>query len=109
MAMMPETREALARYDEWLARTVKSPGALAVHARRLERKTRYVGRRLRNMLLGALAVVFSAVLFGMFVAPLGFLGIVVTALAAMTAMVILSSWPRERAPTLEALPQVALP
>lgn len=107
--MMPETREALARYDEWLARTVKSPDAIAVQARRLERKTRSVGRRLRNMLLGALAVVLSAFLFGMFVAPLGFLGIVVTALAAMTAMAFLSSWPREREPTLEALPQVALP
>jgi len=108
MAMMPETREALARYDEWLARTVKSPDAIAVHARRLERKTRSIGRRLRNMLLGALAVVLSAFMFGMFVAPLGFLGIVVTALAAMSMMVFLSSWPREREPTLEKLPETPL-
>ena len=107
--MMPETREALARYDEWLARTVKSPDAIASHARRLKRKTRYVGRRLRNMLLGAFVVVLAAFLFGMFVAPLGFLGLVVTVLAALSAMAVLSGWPREREPALERLPQVALP
>ena len=111
--MMPETREALARYDEWLARTMREPGALPEtlkhQTRRLQRKTRSVGRRLRNMLYGAFAVVLAAVLFGVFVAPIGFAGILLTVLAAMCVMVFLSSWPKERAPTLEALPQVALP
>ena len=35
--MLPETRDALARYDAWLARTVKSPDHVAAQARRLER------------------------------------------------------------------------
>lgn len=109
MAMMPETRDALARYDEWLARTMKSPDALAVQGRRLGRKTRSVGRRLRNMLYGAFAVVLAAVLFGTFVAPIGFGGILLTVLAALCVMVFLSTWPKQREPKLESLPQVALP
>ena len=113
MAMMPETREALARYDEWLARTMRTPGALPEalkhQTRRLERKTRSVGRRLRNMLLGAFSVVLAAVLFGVFVAPIGFAGILLTVLGAMCVMVLLSSWPAERAPQLDALPQTPLP
>ena len=57
--MLPETRDALARYDAWLARTVKSPDHVAAQARRLERATRSVGRRLRNMILGVFAVVLG--------------------------------------------------
>lgn len=108
MSMLPETRDALARYDEWLARTMKNPDTLKVQARRLERTTRSVGRRARNMLFGAFAVVLAAFLYGNLVAPLGFLGLMVTAMAAMCVMVLLSSWPREREPTLEALPQTPL-
>jgi hypothetical protein len=108
MAMMPETRDALARYDEWLARTMKSPDAIAVQTRRLERATRSVGRRLRNMLFGAFAVVLAAFLYGNLVAPLGFLGLVVTFLAVLCVMVLLSSWPREPEPVLEKLPEVPL-
>ncbi len=112
MAMMPETREALARYDEWIARTMREPGAvpqaLKHQTRRIERKTRSVGRRLRNMLYGVFAVVLAAVLFGVFVAPIGFAGILLTVLAAICVMVLLSSWPANRAPPLEALPQTPL-
>jgi hypothetical protein len=108
MAMLPETRDALARYDEWLARTMRDPGALKQTARRIERKTRSVGRRMRNMALGVLAVLLGAILYGTFVAPLGFVGVMVTAMVAMCVMVLLSSWPAERAPALEKLPQAPL-
>lgn len=108
MAMLPETRDALARYDEWLARTLKSPEAIAAGARRVERKARHVGRRLRNMLLAAAAVVIGALLFGAFVAPLGFGGVVATILLALCAMVLFSIWPPIPEPTLETLPQVPL-
>ncbi len=108
MALLPETREALARYDAWLARTVKSPEAMKARARRIERKTRAVGRRIRNMLLGAFAVVLAAVVYGGFIGPLGFGGVMLTILAAFVIMAVLTSWPRERSPTLEALPEVPL-
>jgi len=108
VAMLPETRDALARYDEWLARTLKSPEALAAGARRVERQARHVGRRLRNMLLAAASVVIGALLFGAFITPLGFGGIVATVLLAMCAMLLFSSWPPIPEPKLEALPQVPL-
>ncbi len=108
MAMMPETREALARYDEWVARTVKSPDAIAGHARTLGRKTRSVARRLRNMLLGVLAVLFGALLYGMLVSPLGFAGIILTLILSILVMLFLAGWPKEREPTLEKLPDVPL-
>ena len=108
MTMLPETRDALARYDAWLARTVKSPDHVAAQARRLERATRSVGRRLRNMILGVFAVVLAAFLYGNIVAPLGFLGLMLTVLGAIVVMVILSSWPGDKAPKLDKLPEMPL-
>lgn len=108
MAMLPETRDALARYDAWLARTVKSPDHMAAQARRLERATRSVGRRLRNMIFGVFAVVLGAFLYGNLVAPLGFLGLVLTLVAALSVILLLSSWPKDRAPALEKLPDAPL-
>lgn len=109
MTLMPETRAALARYDEWAARFIKDPDQLTIQTRRLERKTRSVGRRMRNMLLGALGVMLAAFLFGLFVAPLGFAGIMVTILGAIAMMVFLSSWPKEPEARLETMAQVPLP
>ncbi len=112
MTLLPETRAALARYDEWAARFIKHPDQVTVQAKRLERKTRSVARRVRNMLLGAFGVMLSAFLFGLFVAPLGFAGIVLTVLGAILVMVLLSSWPREpeaRPETMVELPLPALP
>lgn len=106
--MLPETRAALARYDEWAARVLKSPDALALQGKRLKRKTRSLARRLRNMLLGLFGVVLAAFLFGLFVAPLGFLGIMVTLLGALCMMVLLANWPPEREATRETLPEAPL-
>lgn len=109
MTLLPETRAALARYDAWAARFIKDPDQVTIQARRLERKTRSVARRMRNMLLGAFGVMLAAFLFGLFVAPLGFAGIVVTVLGAILAMVLLSGWPKELAVKPEAMAQVPLP
>ncbi len=108
MAMLPETRDALARYDAWLARTVKSPDHVAAQARRLERATRSVGRRLRNMILGVFAVVLGAFLYGNLVAPLGFVGLMLTIVSMLCVMVLFASWPGAKAPKLEKLPDVPL-
>lgn len=108
MSISPETREALARYEEWVARTVKSPDAIAHQARRVGRSARSVGRRLRNMVFGIFAVVLAAFLYGNLVAPLGFLGLVLTLMAALVVMVIFANWPGERAPQLEKLPEAPL-
>ena len=108
MTMRPETREALARYDEWLARTVKSREGMTRRAKRLERGARNVGRRLRNMALAVLAVLVAAFLYGNIVAPLGFLGVMMTFLAAICAMVIFANWPSAPAPRLEKLPEAPL-
>lgn len=125
MPMLPETRAALARYDEWAARassptdqrihpvaTVDHPGAKQLSGprrrsigRRMERTARTAARRVRNMVLGVMAVMLGAFLFGLFVAPLGFAGIMVTILAAVCVMVFLSGWPAEPEASLETLPQ----
>lgn len=108
MAMLPETRDALARYDAWLARTVKSPDHMAAQARRLERSARSVGRRLRNMIFGVFAVVLGAFLYGNLVAPLGFVGLMLTLVAVLGVMVLFASWPAPKAPKLEKLPEAPL-
>jgi hypothetical protein len=107
--MLPETRDALARYDEWLARTMKSPDAMALQTKRLKRGARSAGRRLRNMALGVFLVLMGAILYGTFVAPLGFAGMVATAMLALCAIVLMGSLPsRSAAPKLEKLPEAPL-
>jgi hypothetical protein len=108
--MLPETRDALARYDEWLARTMKSPDAVAVTTKRLKRGAQEAGRRMRNMALGLVLVLVGAILYGTFVAPLGFAGVVATAMLAMCMMILMGSLPGRamRAPKLEKLPEAPL-
>lgn len=108
--MLPETRDALARYDEWLARTMKSPEAVAVTTKRLKRGAKEAGRRMRNMALGLFLVLVGAILYGTFVAPLGFAGVVATAMLAMCMMILMGSLPSSRraAPKLEKLPEAPL-
>lgn len=110
MAMLPETRDALARYDEWLARTMKDPQAISQQTKRLKRGAKDVGRRLRNMVLGLFAVIIGAILYGTFVSPLGFAGIVATAMVAMCVMILMGSLSARRRPPppLEKLPEAPL-
>jgi hypothetical protein len=65
---------------------------------------------MRNMALGVLLVLVGAILYGTFVAPLGFAGLVATAMLAMCMMVLMSSLPSSRraAPRLEKLPEAPL-
>jgi hypothetical protein len=109
MAMLPETRDALARYDEWLARTMKDPNALAQQTKRLKRGAKDVGRRMRNMALGVFIVIVGAILYGTFIGPLGFAGVMATAMIAMCAMILMGSLStRKPAPKLEKLPEAPL-
>ncbi len=108
MSISPETRAALARYEEWVERTVKSPDAIANSARRVGRATRSVGRRLRNMVFATFFVLLGAFLYGNLVAPLGFLGVVVTMMAVLCAMILFATWPPERQPKLDKLPETPL-
>lgn len=108
MSIQPETRDALARYDAWLERTSRASDSVARKARRMERGARSVGRRMRNMAFGVLAVLVAAFLYGNLVAPLGFLGVAITAMAVICAMLLFASWPRARAPKLEKLPDAPL-
>ncbi len=110
MALLPETRAALARYDAWLAGVVQSPERLAARARRM---VRHVARRVRNMVFGMLGVVFLAFLYGNLVAPIGFLGLLLMLFAMLGVAVLLAGWPPLREPgppklgsvSLSALPQ----
>lgn len=108
MSMQPETRDALARYDAWLERTSRASDTVARKARRMERGARHVGRRLRNMAFAVLAVLVGAFLYGNLVAPLGFLGVMITFLAAICAMLVFANWPARPAPKLERLPAAPL-
>ncbi len=106
--MLPETRAALARYDEWLARTLKSPDAIRQKARRVERRAKRLAIRVRNMAIGVALVLMAALLWGGLIAPLGFAGMMLTAAAIITTMVVLARYPRARAPRLERLPEAPL-
>ncbi|TPE60536.1 hypothetical protein FJQ54_11095 [Sandaracinobacter neustonicus] len=108
MSMQPETRDALARYDAWLERTTRATDSVARQAKRVERGARNVGRRMRNMAFAVLAVLLGAFFYGNLVAPLGFLGVMVTVVAVLCAMLLFASWPRARAPKLEKLPAAPL-
>lgn len=117
MALLPETRAALARYDAWLARNLGSPERLAHHGQRVRSGIRAIGRRIRNMILGVFAVALLAFVYGTRIAPLGFLGVVVMVLGMITAMVVLAGWPAQRkveaetfdSPTPADLPAAELP
>jgi hypothetical protein len=108
MALLPETREALARYDAWVARTLGSPDRLALAGQRVRRGIRAIGRRIRNMVLGVFGVAVLAFLYGTLVAPLGFLGVVVMVLGMYAAMMLFAGWPAERVPRAADLPNGSL-
>ena len=108
MSIQPETRDALARYDAWLERTSRATDSVSRQAKRFERGARHVGRRLRNMALALVAVLLGAILYGNIVAPLGFVGMMVTIIVALCALVIFANWPARPAPKLEKLPTAPL-
>lgn len=90
MALLPETREVMARYDAWLAEVVQAPERLAARGRRVLRN---LFRRTRNMVLGMLGVVFLAFLYGNLVGPIGFLGLLVMVLGMLGVAMLLATWP----------------
>lgn len=96
MALLPETRAALARYDAWLGEALGSPQRLAQLGHRLRAMVRDIGRRLRNMALGVFTVAVLAFLYGSFIAPLGFLGVVVMVLGMLVAAMLLAALPPTR-------------
>ena len=109
MALLPQTREVLARYDAWIADMVQAPGRLAFRAGRL---ARHAAWRLRNMVFGMIGVVFLAFLYGNLVAPIGFLGLLLMLFAMLAVALLLAGWPPRRQPVrppLDGVPLAALP
>lgn len=104
---MADTRDAIARYDEWTARVVKTPGVTAARAQRMKRRGEAFARRLGRMVGGATAVVLLAFLWGLFVNPIGFSGIVMTLFAAFSVFLFLAFVPGRRA-VPEVLPEMPL-
>lgn len=91
--LLPETRAALARYDAWLAGVMRSPERLALRTRQF---VGHLARRIRNMVLGMLGVVFLAFLYGNLVAPIGFLGLLLMLFAMLGVSMVLATWPPAR-------------
>lgn len=75
------------------------------HARRT---LRLLGRRVRNMTLGAFAVVLLAFLYGSLVAPLGLPGVMVMLLGVLAALLLFAGWPPVRAPRAADLGSASL-
>lgn len=105
---MSQVSETIARNSERLDRLLKSPEVMKARANRLKRRGRSVARRMWRMMLGVLAVLVGALVFGLAVAPLGFTGILLTLALSVMVMLLLARYPRDRDPTVEALPQAGL-
>ena len=93
---MREVDEAVARYDAWLERLRRSAPVEAARVKRLQRRARSVWQRVTRILIGLAVVVLGAALFGGFVMPLDFWGLVVTFLLMVGVAVFFANWPRER-------------
>lgn len=109
---MREVDQALARYDEWLERLRASAPVEAARMKRLQRRAKSVWRRVTRMLIGLAAVVLGAVVWGGFIMPLDFWGLVVTMLLMVAVVVFFLNWPRERDPvvaTMKSAPLSELP
>lgn len=100
--------ETLAQQEERLQRLLKSQPVLAARARRLKRRAEALIRRLARMVGGAAAVAIIAFIWGLFVAPIGFSGVLLTFLTMMAVFFLLAFYPRGRDATAEILPETPL-
>jgi len=107
--MARDVSTMLNRADEALGRLTRTPEGSAAAMRRKQRATQSVVSRITNAAMAAGGVVVAALVFAMFVAPLGINGFLMLVLAALGA----GGWfllrkPKAEMPTLQATKNIDL-
>lgn len=102
--MAREVSEILRRADDMFGRLARTPEGRAAVMRRARRQTQSLVRRATNAAIAVVAVVVVALLFGIFVGPLGINGLLLLALAALgLGGFFLLRTPRMDMPTPQAM------
>ncbi len=88
--------EAIARFDDLVTRLDGKPAGRGTAVRTNYRRTaRQAGRRLVNVAMAFAAVAIAAVAYGLFIAPIGWAGLFIAAMAFMCLLVYFGSRPTE--------------
>ncbi len=98
---MVDSSRVLAQADAILRRLSPEGKRLARRAR--QRRWRLYLRRLSRSVGAVVLIAFAAALFGLFVAPLGLEGLLLTVAAMLGAVALIIGWPVSGTPTAEAL------
>lgn len=101
-----DSDQIITRAEDFIRRI--SPEGRARARRRREQRRRRAVRMARRMFFVTLAVIVAAVAWGMFVGPLGFTGLMTTAILVFMAWVGVALFSAEPTAKAEELPQVAL-
>lgn len=105
-------RNGLARYEALVDRLMQTPEVRAARAQRRKRRSEARLRRLTRMFGAAFLVALIAFIWGLFVAPIGFSGVMLTVLLMLAVFCLLAVYPKSRdvvVGTLPAQPLNALP
>lgn len=100
--------KGVARYEALVDRLTASPEVRAARAQRLKRRGEAFMRRLARMIGGAAAIALIAFVWGVFVSPIGFSGVMLTMLAMFATFFLLAVYPRGRDVVATELPEQPL-
>lgn len=90
--------EAIARFDDLIARYDGASGAAgAARRRHLGRSARSAGRRAANATMVVAALVVATIGFGLIVGPIGIAGLFGVAVLIVAMLVLFAVWPAEHA------------
>ena len=86
----------------------RTPEARAAKLRERQRRNREAGRRAKRVFIALAAVVFAAIAWGLFVGPIGVVGVMLAVMLGMCLAVFLSTYPstRRQVSAVEALSNV---
>ena len=90
--------QAIARFDEYSARLDgHTPASSAARRRHLSRSAASVGRRLANIGMAIGALIVAVMAYGLLIAPIGWTGLFMAAIATLFILVFFSVWGGEKA------------
>lgn len=88
--------EAIARFDELIARyDNRTPAAASAARRHYGRDVASIGRRLANMGIALGVLIAATIGFGLIVSPIGLTGLFLVAIATLFILAFFSFWPAE--------------
>jgi hypothetical protein len=88
--------QAIARFDDYAARLDGRATGSACTRRRRRRARGSIGKRITAIIAVAAALIVGAMAFGLFVAPIGWSGLFILALAILVTLIFFSAAPMEK-------------